>query len=423
MEFEKITDAELVGKGVTGLPDVPGLSTADMQAKFDELSKDVIIPKFNTFIDSLNELIKTGIVASDDIRKIRINAEGYLEYSSDGNSFEKPQNERGSRWSEGTAITGENTEPTVFPNSGIEDALKNDQYLNSQNGNLYSCTLGGTADIAQWVYSGNIKGDTPNVADDMTVSFEQASTRNNIDSGEKTKTLFGKIKKWFADMTAAAFAQVISSNTDLMANMVSGYLVDALAVKNQFEAVEAAKADKNGTEHITVTKDVPLDGYSFVNAPFVAQTTPNAPTPAGYGFHNAGSTGIFLYVNRADGNLRARYNDNTDYALFTERNMVAENVTADFVATNLLSFTALKYGNEIHIFFVAEAGKDCSISTEKWKPRFTFEYACMNYSGWTHDTQVLINKAFYTDGRIFIHQVSQGLLYAYIAPLHCVYYI
>lgn len=423
MEFEKITDAELVGKGVTGLPDVPGLSTADMQAKFDELSKDVIIPKFNTFIDSLNELIKTGIVASDDIRKIRINAEGYLEYSSDGNSFEKPQNERGSRWSEGTAITGENTEPTVFPNSGIEDALKNDQYLNSQNGNLYSCTLGGTADIAQWVYSGNIKGDTPNVADDMTVSFEQASTRNNIDSGEKTKTLFGKIKKWFADLTAAAFAQVVSSNTDLMANMVSGYLVDALAVKNQFEAVEAAKADKNGTEHITVTKDVPLDGYSFANAPFVAETTLNAQTPAGYGFHNAGSIGMFFYMNRADANLRMRYNNNADYALFTEKNMIAENVTADFVATNLISFTALKYGNEIHIFFVAEAGKDCSISTEKWKPRFTLEYLCLNYSGWTYEYQVMASKAFYTNGTIFSHQASQGLPYAYLTPLHCVYYI
>ena len=221
-----------------------------------------------------------------------------------------------------------------------------------------------------------------------------------------------------------AFEEAISSNTDLMANMVSGYLVDALAVKNQFEAVEAAKADKNGTECIRVTKDVSLDdGYSFINAPFVAKTTPNAPTPAGYGFHNAGSIGMFFYMNRADANLRMRYNNNADYALFTEKNMVAENVTADFVATNLISFTALKYGNEIHIFFVAEAGKDCSISTEKWKPRFTFEYACMNYSGWTHDTQVLINKAFYTDGRIFVHQVSQGLLYAYIAPLHCVYYI
>ena len=345
MEFEKITDAELVGKGVTGLPDVPGLSTADMQAKFDELSKDVIIPKFNTFIDSLNELIKTGIVASDDIRKIRINAEGYLEYSSDGNSFEKPQNERGSRWSEGTAITGENTEPTVFPNSGIEDALKNDQYLNSQNGNLYSCTLGGTADIAQLVYSGNIKGDTPNVADDMTVSFEQASTRNNIDSGEKTKTLFGKIKKWFADMTAAAFAQVISSNTDLMALTTSGYLPDALAVKNQFAEMDNA--------------------------------------------------------------------------------LTVKNITSDFTNTNLISFMALKYGNEIRIFFVGDTTKDFSLVTTKWKPKFPTEYLCLNYSAWNNAAgyQGVVSRIAKTDGTIAEYKTSEGLLYAYMTPLCFIYYI
>ncbi len=277
-----------------------------------------------------------------------------------------------------------------------------------------------SSDGTNWMY---LAKGFPSDIGESEIAFEEAAVRENIDTGESIKTVFGKIKKWFADMTAAAFAQVVSSNTDLMANMVSGYLVDALAVKNQFEAVEAAKADKNGTEHITVTKDVPLDGYSFANAPFVAETTLNAQTPAGYGFHNAGSIGMFFYMNRADANLRMRYNNNADYALFTEKNMIAENVTADFVATNLISFTALKYGNEIHIFFVAEAGKDCSISTEKWKPRFTLEYLCLNYSGWTYEYQVMASKAFYTNGTIFSHQASQGLPYAYLTPLHCVYYI
>lgn len=72
---------------------------------------------------------------------------------------------------------------------------------------------------------------------DTTVTFTQASSRANIATGEKTSTIMGKIKKWFADMTVAAFAQVITSNTDLMALTKSGYLVDALAVKNQFAEV------------------------------------------------------------------------------------------------------------------------------------------------------------------------------------------
>lgn len=53
MAFSKITSKELVDKGVAGLPDVPGMSTTDMQKKFDEIPKDVIIPKFNKLIEDM----------------------------------------------------------------------------------------------------------------------------------------------------------------------------------------------------------------------------------------------------------------------------------------------------------------------------------------------------------------------------------
>lgn len=53
MSYTKITEADLVGKGVTGLPDTPNLSTSDMQAKFDELVKDVVVPKHNSLVDDL----------------------------------------------------------------------------------------------------------------------------------------------------------------------------------------------------------------------------------------------------------------------------------------------------------------------------------------------------------------------------------
>ena len=69
------------------------------------------------------------------------------------------------------------------------------------------------------------------------VAFTQTSSRQNIMTGDTHKTIFGKIKKWFSDMTVAAFAQVITSNEDLMALTRSGYLADALAVKNQFDVI------------------------------------------------------------------------------------------------------------------------------------------------------------------------------------------
>ena len=55
MGFTRITNADTTGKGVVGLPDTPGLSTADMQKRFDELALDVIIPKFNALLESLEE--------------------------------------------------------------------------------------------------------------------------------------------------------------------------------------------------------------------------------------------------------------------------------------------------------------------------------------------------------------------------------
>lgn len=48
----KITSADRAGKGVTGLPDTPGLSTGDMQARFDSLG-NLAIDKFNKVVDNV----------------------------------------------------------------------------------------------------------------------------------------------------------------------------------------------------------------------------------------------------------------------------------------------------------------------------------------------------------------------------------
>lgn len=47
MELKKITDADLSGKGVVGLPDEPQLSTLAMQNKLEEIVRDVVIPAVN----------------------------------------------------------------------------------------------------------------------------------------------------------------------------------------------------------------------------------------------------------------------------------------------------------------------------------------------------------------------------------------
>ncbi len=53
MAIEKLLTADFTGKGVSGLPDTPNLSAGEMQAKFDELAKDVLAPKLNEAIDEI----------------------------------------------------------------------------------------------------------------------------------------------------------------------------------------------------------------------------------------------------------------------------------------------------------------------------------------------------------------------------------
>lgn len=85
-------------------------------------------------------------------------------------------------------------------------------------------------DKTNWIYlAKGYDGETVDVAD-SEIAFADSETRENITSGEKVSTVFGKVKKFFADLTAPAFAQMITSKEDLLATKVTGYVPDAKAV-------------------------------------------------------------------------------------------------------------------------------------------------------------------------------------------------
>ena len=63
---------------------------------------------------------------------------------------------------------------------------------------------------------GPVRGDI----NDSVATFEQASSRANINSGDTGSTIFGKIKKYFADMTLSAFATIVNNATTTAANTV-----------------------------------------------------------------------------------------------------------------------------------------------------------------------------------------------------------
>lgn len=88
MGFTKITESDLNGKGNIGKPDTPGVSTEEMQRILDELPREVIIPKFNALIDELEQNGLDAAVVSETVRKLRVNDDGQLEVSYDGEDYE-----------------------------------------------------------------------------------------------------------------------------------------------------------------------------------------------------------------------------------------------------------------------------------------------------------------------------------------------
>lgn len=93
-----ITDADLEGKGVTPLNDTPEMSSADLKRKFEEILRDVAIPKINEIIDLIYNNLplasseKTGGVLADpaessDVQPVRLGDDGKF-YTAAGSGGE-----------------------------------------------------------------------------------------------------------------------------------------------------------------------------------------------------------------------------------------------------------------------------------------------------------------------------------------------
>lgn len=80
-----------------------------------------------------------------------------------------------------------------------------------------------------------------------TVTFSQASSRTNINSGDSIGTLFGKIRKWFADLGTAAFQGV----SNVLTQTSSGYVLDA----RQGKALDDKKVNKESIVNNLLTTE------------------------------------------------------------------------------------------------------------------------------------------------------------------------
>lgn len=107
-------------------------------------------------------------------------------------------------------------------------------------------------DKLNWIYLA--KGFSGDIGD-SEIAFTEAENRENINTGESVKTVFGKIKKFFADLTAPAFAQMITTKDDLLATKATGYVPDAKAVA---DAVTDVTGNLNGLKFASISTSVTL---------------------------------------------------------------------------------------------------------------------------------------------------------------------
>lgn len=276
MAFEKITDTSLTNKGVTGLPDVPGLTTAEMQAKFDELSRDVIIPKLNEIVDGLNgdevglsSKIENPETKEKDVIQNVVNA---IYHIVKENSDKRHGHENKETLDKVTAELYDSINALVSMFNGISAVDKNvtadDTKIPTSGAIVNYVTELGAGDMQKAIYDKNNTGIVDDAEKlggvapeeylqkaslpDATVAFEVAETRSNISTGEKVSTVFGKIKKFFADLTAPAFAQMITSSEDLLATKVTGYVPDAKAVADTYTELNGNLSVRYNTDTDTV---------------------------------------------------------------------------------------------------------------------------------------------------------------------------
>lgn len=123
-------------------------------------------------------------------------------------------------------------------------------------------------DKLNWIYLA--KGFSGDIGD-SEIAFTEAENRENINTGESVKTVFGKIKKFFTDLTAPAFAQMITSKDDLLATKAAGYVPDAKAVADAYTELNGKLETKEefvneGTIVSKTGNHVTLNGSQYIQS-------------------------------------------------------------------------------------------------------------------------------------------------------------
>ena len=133
-----------------------------------------------------------------------------------------------------------------------------------------------------------------------TVKFTEAEGRENINTGESTATMFGKIKKWFADLKNIAFTgnysdllnvpEIVNNRTTTK----EGTVLDGRqgkAIQDEFDKLNT------NTKKLIWIRDYQTEHFSI---PAGTAKSHETAAPAVEGYHPAGIAGIYHGNNNGD---------------------------------------------------------------------------------------------------------------------------
>ena len=173
-----------------------------------------------------------------------------------------------------------------------------------------------------------------NVSDEPV--FTEARTRENVTNGDKVPVLWGKVKKWFADLGTAAFCKVVNNLT----TAVDGGVLDARQGKELNDALVKlnklmGSADISGIGNGTVTGALlTLNSKQFLTVP------------------------IEITINNRELKSKISYND-LDFGLLCVSFQIDDNVYA-----NALICIGSKYDTKLLAF----CGSNISKDNRNWDP-------------------------------------------------------
>lgn len=143
----------------------------------------------------------------------------------------------------------------------------------------------------------------------LTAAFEEATTLEELTTGEKLSSIFGKLK--LAVKNLKSLISLIG-NTDI-STIGDGTITRGLSDVNS--KLNSKVSITNGG--VSIIKEVAADSQAFVNANFVATMPAGSQNRAGYGFHDEGICGAFLYLEPSDQKLHLLMNDGKAYIVNT----------------------------------------------------------------------------------------------------------